>query len=385
MKKLNFIYFALLCLASLPSCSQGDSPDGGGRGTESYIFFRTNLSDVSPTRGSQLTIDGFNKFNVTAFFGSDASTNPYFDKKSFTKGSDNKFTSIPGYVWPATNMDFYAWWNESGSCTLSNGTANYTMAGFKVDSNIANHVDFVTAHTKTTFGNFDSDETNGVSLVFDHRLCQIGILALNASTKYTVEVAGVRFGNVPLSGTFNFNGDATHPYWADTSSGIIEYKFGDADQIVTLGTTATSIMGKGGNAMVIPTGSISAWNPKTSLKAETGTYISVLIRVTMTEGSRTVQLYPAPGLEAEDEVEKTTFKGKEFAWAAVPVGVSWEPGKYYTYTLNYSLGVGIRDPKEPNHPADPILGGDVTATVTLNEWKVEKSTTIPVPGTNGNN
>lgn len=392
MKYLKIKYIAFPCLISLLSCSQGDSPDGSDRTTEKYITFQTNLSDVNSTRGTQLTNTDFKSFKVSAYFGADASGATYFTGTTFTRqGTSNKFTSSPGYVWPATNMAFYAWLNESSSCTHSIGAANYTLSGFKVSNNIANHSDFVTAYTKTTFANFENDEANGVKLVFNHRLSQIAIKACSNSNKYSVEVAGVRLGNVPIEGTFNFTGttaaDGTNTYWSDTNKGVVEYMYGSGESIVTLGSEAVSIMKNGGNAMVIPTGSIAAWNPTVSpIAADGGTYISVLIRVTTTvEDGRVVQLYPAPGLDSKDQVVPVSFGGKEFAWAAVPINVTWEPGKYYTYTLNYSSGVGIRDPKEPKHPGDPILGGDVTTTVTLNDWEVVENETIPVPGTGKSN
>lgn len=419
MKQLHFIFLSLGCLISLNSCSQGDSPGVDDRESESYIYFSTNLSDVASTRGPQLTESEFTQFYVTSFFGTGSGGQRYFEKVEFNKqGASNKFTSSPGYIWPATNMDFYAWYPNASAYRFSVSQNAYSMIGFKVEDNITKHLDLVTAHTSTIFSNFENDETNGVTLNFEHRLCQIGVNALSSNTKYNVEVAGVRIGNVTKSGTFNFNGSINtetggNTFWSGITSGKVEYIFGTSDNILTVGSSSSPIMGKGGNAMVIPTGKISAWTPATdAANSNGGMFISILIRVSAKADG--IQLYPALGLSADDQVEKTIFavnktskaiKGikkedgkfydsnnnvytltandeqKEFAWAAVPVEVTWIPGKYYTYTLNYSNGVGIRDPKEPKHPGHPILGGDVTATVTLSDWGTPKDTYIDVPGT----
>ena len=79
---------------------------------------------------------------------------------------------------------------------------------------------------------------------------------------------------------------------------------------------------------------------------------------------------------------KTTAVGAnneivEFGWAAVPVGVNWERGKKYIYTLDFSNGVGIQDPEDPK-PGTPIIGGGIKFTVSVENWE-ENSSTTDVP------
>ena len=57
----------------------------------------------------------------------------------------------------------------------------------------------------------------------------------------------------------------------------------------------------------------------------------------------------------------------EFGWAAVPVGVNWERGKKYVYTLDFSNGVGIQDPEDPK-PGTPIIGGGIKFSVSVEGW-----------------
>lgn len=386
MIKYHTIYIAFVSLFLMSSCSQGDIPGADDFDSDNCIFFRSNLSKSAESRGPQLVEKDFTAFYVTSYFGSGTEGTPYFQNTEFTKGAGNKYSSTPGYVWPATNMTFVAWYPTN--YTFSDG---HTITGFSVSNKIAEHIDFVTATAHTSYSNFENDEANGVALNFEHRLSQIGINALSTNPKYKIEVAGVRIGNVRVGGTFDFNGTtnealSTNTFWSATTPGIVEYIYG-SDEILTLGTTAASIMGKGGNAMVIPTGLIRAWNPTTDAANNNGgLYLSVLIRVTATAATANcIQLYPALGLNQNDEVQKTVFtvgnEQKEFAWAAVPITATWCPGKYYTYTLDYSTGVGIRDPKEPNHPGDPILGGDVKADVSLAEWDTISNIHVTVPGT----
>lgn len=52
---------------------------------------------------------------------------------------------------------------------------------------------------------------------------------------------------------------------------------------------------------------------------------------------------------------------RHYGWAAIPLppintasGIRWKPGYQYTYTLNYSNGVGVQDPADP-FPGEPII------------------------------
>ena len=67
----------------------------------------------------------------------------------------------------------------------------------------------------------------------------------------------------------------------------------------------------------------------------------------------------------------------EFGWAAVPVGVNWERGKKYVYTLDFSNGVGVQDPEDPR-PGSAIIGDGIKFSVSVVDW-VESSSTTPIP------
>lgn len=159
MIKKNIIYIAFGSLLVLSACSQGAIPGEDDPVSENYIFFRTNLAEVARSRGSQLTSGDFSEFYVTSYFGVGSDQTSYFRNQLFEKSTDNKFTSTPGYVWPATNMTFVAWYPG----TIAPNDAD-VIQGISVKPNIADHIDFVTAKTQTSFTNFETDDINGVAL-----------------------------------------------------------------------------------------------------------------------------------------------------------------------------------------------------------------------------
>lgn len=128
-------------------------------------------------------------------------------------------------------------------------------------------------------------------------------------------------------------------------------------------------MGDDGNAMLLPQTTI-AWKPDYETGDETdtnkvnthngdkGSYIAVLLQITNKD--RSLVLYPFTDQVGNGETPK-------FAWAAVPVAFTWEKGKKYIYTLDFSNGAGYVDPKDPDTPDKPILS-PITFKVTVEDW-----------------
>ena len=57
---------------------------------------------------------------------------------------------------------------------------------------------------------------------------------------------------------------------------------------------------------------------------------------------------------------------REYGWAALPIATDWKAGYEYTYLLDYSKGVGLHDPDDPD-PGTPILN-EVTVSTTVKPW-----------------
>lgn len=353
-------------------------------------------------------------------------------------------------------IKFYNWCRDGVTLDPLN-QENTTFAGvqlykgfklgrFYVASDISKQVDFITAHISAPTPKTEDESKIGVELKFRHQLSNIELRAFSGNKDYNIEIAGVRLGRPYTGGAiFNFcdaQGSAANPeggQWGISKSPQrypVEYIYGEGDEIYRMGSynnltsgqvvstpahstaaTALSIMGKGGNAMVLPTKN-GAWageeNPWIAPKysAQTGTqgdpypdqnpnawsadgegdmYFSILIRVSLKPNSTELtspQIYPYGNntnmnvvyLEKDKNSNKiigrvpskTSTIGAnneiiEFGWAAVPVAVNWERGKKYVYTLDFSEGVGIQDPEDPR-PGTPIIGDGIKFSVSVVDW-----------------
>ena len=304
----------------------------------------------------------------------------------------------------------------------SASTYDYNLENFRINRDISRHVDFVAA---TTEGSKSDHLYSGVELNFQHQMTRVGLRAWGTNATYNVEIAGVRIGSPVIEGTFNFSAVPDNPEEGDNSIGgwilgaspvrdCVEYIFREADDTVipidgsrnNSENSASSIMGNGGWSMVIPY-THTAWNHNADAPNNLqGMYFSVLLRVNDKSG---IQLYPYPGnssLEDSDEqkmkviflaVEKSTghvmkrlYKDgsryfteadltaaseydlpatqeiREYGWAALPIATDWKAGYEYTYALDYSKGVGLHDPDDPD-PGAPILN-EVSVSTTVKEW-----------------
>lgn len=305
---------------------------------------------------------------------------------------------------------------------------DYRLGAVRVNPDISAQYDFVIAEVT---GDRWKDFGGGVELAFRHQMSQIELKAWGASTDYNFEIAGVRIGNPVVEDTFIFS-DAVDPdascAWSGADNTVkdkVEYLYRGAtaaddgqsqlllDKIFAINPTehntlesAASIMGLGGCAMVIPT-----VNPKWEGLADPNIgitpystdkmYFSILLRVTdantdlqlypylrdnsgMTvipyavdaSGSIILRLYPGTAkgeyfTDRERQHPYVAVEGeeiKEFGWAAIPVDADWSAGKRYVYTLNYSEGIGVHDPQDPE-PGKPIRGqANISWGVSVGNW-----------------
>ncbi len=333
----------------------------------------------------------------------------------------------------------------------------FKLGRFYVATDISKQVDFITAHISAATPKSDDEAKMGVELKFKHQLSNIELRAFSGNEYYNIDIAGVRLGR-PYTGSAIFNfcdaqGSASNPeggQWGiakDPQRLPVEYIYGAGDEIYRMGSynnltggqvitspahttaaSALSIMGKGGNAMVLPTkngawaGEANPWiapkysamtgndgdpypdqnpSPWSADNMEGDMYFSILLRVTLKPtGSEltTQQIYPYGNntnmnvVYLEKEKNSNKIVGRlpsktatigadneivEFGWASVPVGVNWERGKKYVYTLDFSNGVGIQDPEDPR-PGSPIIGDGIKFSVSVANWD-ENTINTPVP------
>lgn len=304
----------------------------------------------------------------------------------------------------------------------------YRLGNIRINPDISQQFDFITAEAA---GTRQKDFMGGVELTFSHRLCQIELKAWGENESNDFEIAGVRIGNPVVEGTFVFADDVAKDLageWEIPENPLkdkVDYKYQTGDNILRINSSshnsqasAASIMGNGGFAMVLPTKN-EKWEglddpnigniPYTTDKM----YLSILMRVTDSASGKVVYPYPGnkkgmtviryavdpsgvikyrlytrktegkyftdpdlrnPYLAAEGE------EVKDFGWAAVPVDADWSAGKKYVYTLDYSEGIGVHDPSDPD-PGKTISTSKnmVIVDVEVTDWKEGDNTDVSVP------
>lgn len=295
----------------------------------------------------------------------------------------------------------------------------YSIDRFRVARNIGRQVDFLTARNAAPVPAKDAETVVPVSLKFQHELSCVDIRAtVGSNNLQSFEVVGIRIGNPVVEADFDYSAQsavADNPgsigRWDLTSARkeSVEYIFKPGDKTILMGE-ATSIM-QGGEAMLIPA-TVAKWvrkYPEPETQKVDQMYFSLLVRVTKkTNASKVIYPYPSDlypedthkmevvllavnpsgeilarvyrndkGATFSDEgltVPYTLPAGvsvKEFGWAAVPVGVAWEAGKRYRYTLDYSNGIGYHDPQDPE-PGRPIeeqkYNSEIKVSVEVEDW-----------------
>lgn len=467
MKTIRVTYCALAALISAASCSKEAAEPDVYDWTDGKIHFKTSLAEVASSRAQDMTLDCLESFQVTCFTSKGFSKNeadfvvPYFEDATFirqetplgltyisspseescnwpSEGGMLRFfafspsrsvmaESIPNTDPDETGSDNYL--NLLNSSTEENSelSIDYRLEKVRINPDISRQFDFVTAQAK---GERWKDFRNEVELPFHHQLSQVELRAWGSGSGYDFEIAGVRLGNPVVEGTFTFTDAAnldSHGAWVTDASMVkdkVEYIYRGATapdgQSPLIGDTiyrinreahttyesATSIMGNGGCAMVIPTVN-SKWegladpNIGVTPYATDKMYFSILMRVTNTHSGK--QIYPYPDIverpavihlavNNEGVIAARVYPGKtqdsyftdptlqipyvapedveikEFSWAAVPVEVNWSAGNRYIYTLNYSEGIGLHDPQDPE-PGKPIQGKPtISWGVSVSSW-----------------
>ena len=501
--------FSLIAVAGglslLTACSQEELSTGGHKNVSNFpISFRAGVETrVNPD------LDYTNNpstFYVTAYSNGHKATNnvltdPLFKDEPFYLMGANLYASTSNQKWPnkqdAGMVEFFAYapsLEEMHAAALSqldptasnyqstadeylhgmqfynlcqdgvaldplnqqNGTFDgvqlykgFKLGRFYVATDIAQQVDFITAHVAAETPENEDESKIGVKLAFKHQLSNIELRAFANNEDYNIEIAGIRLGRPYTGGAiFNFcDAEGNVSYAEGGQWGIskkpqrmpVEYIYGPGDEIYRMGAfnsingnqivttashtsaaSAVSIMGKGGNAMVLPTKN-AAWagedNPWIASKYQSALdgkdplpwdaekqgdmYFSILIRVTLKPNANEVsaqQIYPYGNntnmnvVYFEKEQNSNKIIGRlpskisnvgannelvEFGWASVPVGVDWERGKKYIYTLDFSDGVGIQDPEDAR-PGTPIVGDGIKFSVSVTPWD-EKMITLPIP------
>ncbi len=334
---------AAMAAVALASCSQ-DEPVVSNPGRA--IDFRSAMS----SRATETTNANLTSINVAAFMGDKL----FFPTMDFTKGSDGFFTSLTEYYWPGddTELTFYAFSPANPGGVVSLTADDKSVTNFTTAPTMADQVDFITANAT---GKKSVNETSGVPLTFNHQLSQIEVRAKTENTVYTFSISGVRIGQPVSTGSYDF---VTSDWTLDSDKAIYTDTYTEPK---VLTSDAVSVMGDGGNAMLLPQ-QLTAWDPASDASnSAKGAYLSVKLNVSTAETG--VQVYPFPS-------------NGDCQWAAIPIDTNWEAGKKYIYTLDFTHGAGYVDPNDPI-PGDPVLGGPIKFTVDVVDW-VDTPVDVPM-------
>lgn len=355
MKK-NVLYLAMGLLA-LASCSQDETT---GLDNGAGIKFRPSVGNV--TRGPVITTANISQFKVSSYLAG-AAANFFTDLQVNKAGS--VWSTAQTYYWPGTGtLNFFAYSPVDVTTVAVSPTAR-AINNFSPAPAVADQKDVVVAFATGTKA---ANETSGVALQFKHILSQIQVKAKSANTTaYEIKVLGVKLGHVSSTANFTFpttvvTGTLPSSHW--TVPGTAKDYATNLDSEFTLTSDAENITKS--NFLMIP----QQLTPWTKGSGADGAYIAVLCRISSKNGGNLTQIFPP--------------QADKFAYAAVPVGTNWLPGKKYTYTLNFlgSGGGGNIDPNptNPDNPVDPnvdpnpgtggdpVLGGAIKFTVTVDEW-----------------
>jgi len=369
------LLFTAMAVAALASCSNDEVIDINKSGS---IAFRASL-DKAITRANVINLQNLAAFNVTAI-GNGA--NFFTDLAVTSADNGNSWTTASTYYWPNNALFFFAYAPQTPGGTVSIDNTAKKITGFSPAQSVADQKDLVISYNTGTKG---SNENAGVAMNFKHALSQIAVNAKCSNDKIKIEVLGVKLVNVAAKADFTFpeavtNTGYTLPQgqWDNLSEKDDPSKAymirGNAP--LTLRADAQSIMFGDNNFMLIPQ-QLTKWDGST---AKSGAYLSVLCRIYSVDNGNTTLLYPRP-TEGDNKENK-------YAFSAVGIDTNWEPGKKYTYTLNfYANGGGAgkvdpnpNDPTTPNDPivdptpipdgqgGDSILDGAIQFNVSVVEW-----------------
>ena len=299
------------------------------------------------SRAVETTIDNLDAFKVTAFLpGADN----YMENVAYTKADGAWSTNEGNFFWPTSSeyLNFYAYapaepckmatTEDADGASFSIGHQFQKLENFSPNAAAAEQKDFIYAYAK---GNLEENGTDGVDIKFKHALSQITIAAKNDNKAYTVKVSGVKIGNVMSKSTFSFpstGGDGNDASWSQdsqTGSYTTEWENG----AVELSSDVKDFKDQGNVPFMLIPQSLTSAN-----KAADGAYIALKVSIAMQGG-------------------KVLCSDK---WAYVGIGGSWQMGKRYNYTLDFSNGAG-----QDGEGNLIISGKGIRLSVNMGDWTAE--------------
>lgn len=371
MKKTNLLVLSAAAALFATSCSKDQVSEAN---PGNAIRFKT-FSNVH-SKATETTTNNLANFKIYAFTGTAQTSFTPFFSDTYNK-VETSFAPAGGtHYWPADGSlncvfighapaNLSTGFSGTPVIDISNPAqaANRQISALEPKQDLADQTDLLVFRNH---GTGTDNTSSGVALYMQHALSQIKVQAVNHNTSITVKVKGVKVVaknkgtlTLPEHSIAALNSPIAQSSWtlAEDASYMSYRASGTEATMSTDPRTPTNLMfAENSNFMLIPQ-TLTQWDGTASAN---GSYIAVLCQVS----DGTTQLFPStPG---------------SYGYAAVPINTSWEPGKRYTYTLQFfkdNGGGGIEPPIDPTdpdpapeNPGQPIVGGAIKFTVEVNGW-----------------
>ncbi|MBD5336101.1 MAG: fimbrillin family protein [Bacteroides sp.] len=433
MMKKSLFFLGLTAL-TLASCSQEDVLSINNRLQDRNAIAFTARTPKT-TRANDMTTNGLESFMVYGMKGdiNERDEDPSYKLTDFFGGAvefkrvfntddeaypETYFMSDMPYYYPGDGspLTFVAYAPSDLKNVTLDDQCKLSFSEFTVNEDITEQLDPVFDCTPNALYYDESGEPNIIYLTFKHALTKVFVSAAwkGSDNPYNYEVAGVKFGNIAVSGNCQYddrNCDeeiGEELWWFEWSPGQssneLVYIF---DEPIEIGESSTPLMSGGmdqeqpdrkGSFLMIPqqlkaelsnTSESAEYNSVKSYVFKEGvSYIALLLRITRpaVQSGEEIVVYPFEQGVANISEE---VDGKTYAWAAFPVGSKWTPNCYTDYVVDFSKGAGFVAPgaegiDEENSVTGerldleytPILGQRIIITEEIGTWDNGDAVTV---------
>ena len=328
MIRKNYLFVAFASLVLATSCSQ--DVENGGAISCSPISFHSSVGKTS-SRAVETTTANLKQFRVSAF---QTGQDNYMSNVSYTGSGSNWSTDAGTFYWPVSgDLNFYCYApdepGKAGSFAINSSTQKLT--GFIPNETAAAQKDFIYAKA---IGSLAANATSGLDINFQHALSEVSVKAKNDNKAYSVEVTGVKLGNIVSKGDFTFPSvNGTTAAWSlGTDKATYTTTWTTANK---LSSTVSDLDAANTPFMLIPQ------QLAENSKAASGSYIALKVKVTM-----------KGGMVVHND------------WAYVALSTKWEMGKHYVYTLDFTNGAG-----QDENGNQIISGTGIKLNISTHLWE----------------
>jgi len=309
----------------------------------------------------------------------------YFSNNVISSSDVSSSTANSGntpYYWPAYKLGFYAanrplTVTESSAAKLTPSIDNFTVSRSALN---APDELMVALEAQQRDGN-----GTPVQLGLHHALSRLTIQVQKTIPGYDISVAGVQIGGFKSVGTFTFpqynttnatsdadweglvsanygNSNNLHSCWGSLSTPL-QYGYLDISSESLSGTAMTSTAQNvmdGNYFYVIPQSVTLTTAASGSSPDITDHWVDLLVNVKASAND--VQIYPASADAGKYAVTRIY----------IPASQTFEAGKSYTVTLNFSNGIGVSESIQSNGKLEDVYTGTLAKSTVLASRHLKK-------------